>query len=301
MRSYESHLGQYAVFAVWRPSTASETFIKGDPQWTLGETAPQFLAKDDALFYDSWRMRSFVPYRSNGVNSIPLFGAVWERGGGPQHWVKPMSFYDFADVDVDQFNQGRRVRSLYYEPGKQSLAAMWRQGAGTEWIVVDEWPGDFDERNGEYYSQGLRLKYFNVGLNLDEVGTNRYCALWQPGSGDQYSHAGMSWDPEGISTNSIQFYNSKYFKAGLRLKDVNVGNRQGWYSNDPFLTTDMGIGVGVEDVHFSATWEQGTGPQHWAVGFYTYDKFKALDDLHRNTHGVYLSILKVYDWGTNLP
>ena len=106
-----------------------------------------------------------------------------------------------------------------------------------------------------------KLKTMAVGLTLAGLMINPgtafakkcYLAVWQPGTGTQWWHTGMS-------INQFKANDRKYFKQGLRLSSVDIYR----YSDIP------------KRYSYTAVWRPGGGAQWWRSGM-SIGQFKSQD------------------------
>jgi hypothetical protein len=108
-------------------------------------------------------------------------------------------------------------------------AAVWRPGAGTQWVKAGVSADEFKTADLDYFKQGLRI----VSLTVRD---GKLTAVWQPGTGTQWVH----WD---MGEADFKAKDSAYFKQGLRIASFALHNGR-----------------------FAAVWRPGTGAQwvHWA-------------------------------------
>ena len=88
-----------------------------------------------------------------------------------------------------------------------------------------------------------------------------YTAVWQPGSGVQFWHAGMTFD-------AFKTQNDTYLNQGLRIKSL-----------------------AIRDDRFAAVWRPGSGVQFWHAGL-TADQLAAWDNVYRG-QGLRIAALEI--------
>jgi murein DD-endopeptidase MepM/ murein hydrolase activator NlpD len=127
--------------------------------------------------------------------------------------------------------------------------AVWRPGAGTQWVHWGLSVGEFVEQDRTYFAQGLRITALAIA-------GNHYAAVWQPGSGSQW------WSSRRCAVD-FTTEDAAYFARGLRitcldLQDDPVGAyRYPWKGGDSFS-----VGQGNNNPGGSHT-----GVQAWAFDF----------------------------------
>jgi len=149
-------------------------------------------------------------------------------------------------------------------------AAVWRPGAGTQWVHAGITEDEFKTKDHAYFDQGLRIASLVVR-------DGRFTAVWQPGAGTQWVH----WD---LSADDFKARDGAYFKQGLRIAALSLhggrfaavwrpGSGAQWVhwdqSGDDFKTKDSGYfkqglritQLEVDGGKLAAVWRPGTGTQ----------------------------------------
>lgn len=146
-----------------------------------------------------------------------------------------------------------------------------------------------------------------VATTVPQARANGYAAVWRPGSGAQWVHA-------GITADEFKAKDSGYFNQGLRIVSLVVrdgkftavwqpGSGAQWVhwdlSADDFKAKDggyfnQGLRIAALSIHggrFAAVWRPGSGAQwiHWGLSG---DEFKAKDSGYFN-QGLRITQLEV--------
>jgi murein DD-endopeptidase MepM/ murein hydrolase activator NlpD len=217
-----------------------------------------------------------------------------------------MSGDEFKAQDTAYYNQGLRLALLGIREGR--IAAVWRPGAGTQWVRWGMSGDQFKAQDAAYFGQGLRITAL-------EIEGGRFAAVWRPGDGTQWVRWGMSGD-------QFKAQDTAYFGQGLRISSLAIDNgrlaavwRPGsgaqWVrwgmSVDDFAAQDrtyvaQGLRITslvIEGGQYAAVWQTGSGIQWWsarrgAVDFKTEDAAYfaaglriACLELHDNPVGAY--------------
>ena len=154
------------------------------------------------------------------------------------------------------------------------LAAVWRAGAGAQWV---RWGMSVEELEAEdkvRFDEGLRISALAVR-------DGRFAAVWRPGDSVQWWRAGMTadefvqqdlaWFAQGLRVTALRVDGGRYtavWRPGEGTQWCTVD-----MAADEFARRDGGhFGAGlrvtslaVRDGRFSAVWRPGTGTQwiHW--------------------------------------
>jgi hypothetical protein len=154
------------------------------------------------------------------------------------------------------------------------MNGVWRPGTGAQWWAAGLTAEQFEQRNQEYLTQGLRL-------TAADVSDGRYAGVWRPGSGPM-------WWYSGAIAGAVQ-KDEQYFSQGLRVTSFSVhengvlcvwrpGSGAQWWAADltveQFQAKDaeyfnQGLRlVAVDELNgrFAGVWQPGTGTQWWAWG-----------------------------------
>jgi murein DD-endopeptidase MepM/ murein hydrolase activator NlpD len=133
---------------------------------------------------------------------------------------------EFKAQDTTYFNQGLRITCLEIEGGR--IAAVWRPGAGTQWVRWGMSGDEFKAQDTTYFNQGLRIACLAIE-------NGKIAAVWRPGNGAQW----VRW---GLSLDDFAAQDRTYFAQGLRISS---------------LVYEAG--------KYAAVWQPGAGTQWWSA------------------------------------
>jgi hypothetical protein len=123
-----------------------------------------------------------------------------------------------------------------------AFGAVWRPGAGMQWVHWDMSGDDFKAQDTTYFAQGLRVTSLAIR-------NGKLAAVWRPGAGTQWVH----WD---MSDDDFKAQDTTYFAQGLRVTSLAIRNGK-----------------------LAAVWRPGAGTQwvHWDMSG---DDFAAHDQTY---------------------
>jgi murein DD-endopeptidase MepM/ murein hydrolase activator NlpD len=166
-----------------------------------------------------------------------------------------------------------------------AFGAVWRPGAGTQWVRWGMSGDEFKAQDTSYFGQGLRVSSLAIR-------DGRIAAVWRPGTGTQW----VRW---GMTGAEFKAQDATYFAQGLRITSLEIeggaiaavwrpGTGTQWVrwgmSGDEFKAHDaiyfaQGLRITAlanDNGRLAAVWRPGSGTQwvHWGLSF---DQFAAQD------------------------
>lgn len=120
-----------------------------------------------------------------GLEPVALGDAAPERPGSNERPV---------DTDAGGENLGS-VKQALVAPG---YLAVWQSGSGGQFWRSGMYSGEFVQADTNFFNKGYRIKSVDVYSYKASCGTactetrHQYTAVWEPGSGGQFWHSGMS-------------------------------------------------------------------------------------------------------------
>lgn len=233
-------------FAVWQPGSGGQRWHHDLDATELKSLHKTYAGKGMHLAaLDIWRSSPVPPRRS--------YIGVWRAGAAKQYLEPLLSIAEFKTMDDAHVAKGRRVAVFDIDDTGQICVA-WQAGSGPQPWCASYSGVDFKDLATKQHKLGYRL------MVMRQHGADDFAGVWNPGSGAQWFHTGMS-EAECIGADTA------YFNTGLRLNSL-----------DEYRGT------------LNAVWGPGKGAQHvrWNRSF---AEIKDLDDGYF-AEGMRLKVLK---------
>ncbi|CAH1386987.1 hypothetical protein [Candidatus Nitrotoga sp. M5] len=188
--------------------------------WERGDGAQYWRAGMTRASLKTWNSK----YAADGYTIVHLdisdddignerFVAIWRKTGGKWAYHTELSVSQMKSKWEKYFAQGLRIVSADFDDNE--VVAAWRSGSGGERYRTEMSWSEFVQLDNEQVAKGRRLVVFKKHSG------NKFIAVWRPGKGPQWVHAGISkselnalrkqYALDGLAIRLLHSYGGKYY------------------------------------------------------------------------------------------